>query len=181
MTARGTLLLAGGCVVLGAVVAAELRGSPDDDAATVAAPARRDEAAAAAPKSGKPAGELLATILARPLFSPTRRPPRADEAAAPAAQLGGARLTGIVTGPGQRLAIFVEEGAKPRELAEGDSVNGWRIEAITPYEVSLAGPGGRETLQPKPEAEGAGPTAVAPSGNPQPVQFHGPGRGMQKP
>jgi hypothetical protein len=48
------------------------------------------------------------------------------------------------------LAIFAVNGAaKPLRLTEGEDVSGWRIESITPHEVSLSGPGGTKTLQPK--------------------------------
>ncbi|MGH7100206.1 MAG: hypothetical protein ACREE4_21525, partial [Stellaceae bacterium] len=59
------------------------------------------------------------------------------------------RLTGIVTAPRERFAIFAVTGAKPLTVKEGEEVSGWRIEAITPDAVSVSGPGGAETLQPK--------------------------------
>ena len=59
------------------------------------------------------------------------------------------RLTGIVTEPEHHVAIFAVNGAKPLRLTEGEAVSGWRIESITPREVSLSGPGGTKTLEPK--------------------------------
>ena len=59
------------------------------------------------------------------------------------------RLTGIVTEPDHHVAIFAVNGAKPLRLSEGEAVSGWRIESITPHEVSLSGPGGTKTLEPK--------------------------------
>ncbi len=34
-------------------------------------------------------------------------------------------------------------------VTEGETVSGWRVDSITPREVSLSGPGGTKTLQPK--------------------------------
>ena len=48
-----------------------------------------------------------------------------------------------------RLALFAVSGDKPLKVGEGDSVSGWRVESITPREVSLSGPSGTKTLQPK--------------------------------
>jgi hypothetical protein len=62
--------------------------------------------------------------------------------------LSDKRLTGIVTAPGRHIAIFAVNDAKPLILTEGDSVSGWRIEAIGPIQVSLSGPGGNKTLRP---------------------------------
>jgi len=59
------------------------------------------------------------------------------------------RLTGIVTEPEHHVAIFAVNGAKPLRVTEGEAVSGWRIESITPREVSLSGPGGTKTLEPK--------------------------------
>ena len=104
----------------------------------------------------------MATILARPLFSTTRRPPPAQR------RPGGrhstfddTRLAGIVTEPGHRFAIFAPAGAKPLIVSEGDTVSGWRVDSITAREVSLSGPGGTKTLQPKIDPNLAPPAASA--------------------
>jgi len=94
--------------------------------------------------------ELLAMALARPLFSSTRRPPQsAPSDNVTSADLADMRLTGIVTEPEHHVAIFAVNGAKPLRVTEGEAVSGWRIESITPREVSLSGPGGTKTLEPK--------------------------------
>jgi general secretion pathway protein N len=59
------------------------------------------------------------------------------------------------------MAIFAVNGEKPLRVAEGDAVSGWRIESITPREVSLSGPGGTKTMQPKMD-----PNLVPPPGQP---------------
>ena len=73
----------------------------------------------------------------------------ADDSASADGDLADTRLTGIVTEPGRRIAIFAVSGGKPLKVAEGDEVSGWRIESITPREISLSGPSGTKTLQPK--------------------------------
>jgi hypothetical protein len=92
----------------------------------------------------------VATSLARPLFSPTRRPREAAKSAgATDPELSDVRLTGIVIEPDRRLAIFAVAGAKPRTLLLGEALNGWKIDSISPEEVALSDPGGTRTLQPK--------------------------------
>ena len=88
--------------------------------------------------------------LARPLFSSTRRPPQsAPDDSTTGSDLADMRLTGIVTEPERSIAIFAVNGGKPLRLTEGETVNGWQVENITPREVALRGPGGTKTLEPK--------------------------------
>src|SRR4030088_389922 len=92
----------------------------------------------------------VATSLAQPLFSPSRRPPETVKSEGPAdPTLSDVRLTGIVIEPDRRLAIFAVAGAKPRTLLLGEALNGWKIDSISPEEVALSGPGGTRKLQPK--------------------------------
>ena len=146
MIDRGALLLVGGCVLFAAVIVAEFSGTGGDTPAPKAA-SRAEAAPAAGPVPAAPLDTLLATTLARPLFDATRRPPQSSGGSV--STITDKRLAGIVIEPGQRLAIFAVEGAKPLALSEGETVDGWRIESITPREVSLRGPNGTETFQPK--------------------------------
>jgi hypothetical protein len=142
------LLLLGGCLLFGAILVMELAPAGAEDA--VVAQAARSNAASPTTRPQNPRPEeLVATALARPLFSSTRRPPQDAPSGAADSDLSDARLTGIVTTPGRRIAIFAVNGDKPLKVAEGDAVSGWRIESITPREVSLSGPTGGKTLQPK--------------------------------
>jgi hypothetical protein len=153
MTNRPALYpLFAGCLIFGTITFVEL--APDGSADTVlpeAAP-RANAAPTAHPKENARVDELLETALARPLFSSTRRPAQsATDDGAGDTDLSDKRLTGIVTAPGRHIAIFAVNDAKPLILAEGESVSGWRIEAIGPIEVSLSGPGGNKTLRPSPD------------------------------
>jgi general secretion pathway protein N len=143
-------LLLAGCIIFGAIVLLELKSTSTDRVAPSGV-AKRDETA---PPVRRPPttrlDDLLAQALARPLFSSTRRPPQAAaNDSVTSSDLADTRLTGIVTEPGHHVAIFAVNGAKPLRLTEGEAVSGWRIESITPREVSLSGPGGTKTLEPK--------------------------------
>ena len=159
------LLLVGGCLLFGAILVMEFAPAGAED--PVVAKAAQSDAARPITRSQSPKPEeLVATILARPLFSSTRRPPQDAPSGAAADDLTDARLTGIVTTPGHRLAIFAVSGDKPLKVAEGDAVSGWRIESITPREVSLSGPSGTKTLQPKLDPSLASPPGQPPIGQP---------------
>jgi hypothetical protein len=155
-------LLLAGCLVLGAIVFVELGPAADDNEALREFPGRPDAAPAVARTPGTRLDELLATALARPLFSSTRRPPPSAASGA-GDSLADARLTGIITAPGHHVAIFAVNGAKPLTLTEGEAVSGWRIDSITPREVALSGPGGTKTLEPKLDP------SLSPSPAPTPV------------
>ena len=159
------LLLLGGCLLFAAILITELAPAGTEDA--VVAQTARSEGASpiTRPQNPRPE-ELVATALARPLFSSTRRPPQDAPSGAAADDLTDARLTGIVTTPGHRIAIFAVSGDKPLKVAEGDAVSGWRIESITPREVSLSGPSGTKTLQPKLDPSLASPPGQPPIGQP---------------
>jgi hypothetical protein len=144
-------LLLAACVTLAAIIVAETKPSPTPEGIVAAAPRPPDPPP---PPLRRERGssrydELVATTLARPLFSSTRRPPPVGGAdAADDSGLADTRLTGILTEPGHRIAIFAPAGAKALTVSEGETVAGWRVESITPRDVSLSGPAGIKTLQP---------------------------------
>src|SRR5215831_16398550 len=63
-------------------------------------------------------------------------PSSANDAASP---LRDVRLTGVVIGPDLRMAIFAVTGTNSRVLSEGETLNGWRLESISPKVVMLSG------------------------------------------
>jgi hypothetical protein len=160
------LLLAAGCLLFGTIILMELGAAGADDVVN-AKVTTQPEAATAIHKQQSPRlEELVATALARPLFSSSRRPPQSASAGnAGDNDLADRRLTGIVTTPAHRLAIFAVSGDKPLMVAEGDEVSGWRVESITPREVSLTGPSGTKVLQPKLDPNLVPPPAPLPIGN----------------
>jgi len=152
MTDRlATYLLIVGCLIFGAVLLLELKPTATTDTAAPNETTKRPDAASTERRaSDTRLDELLAVALARPLFSSTRRPPQAAAPdSATNSDLADMRLTGIVTEPDHHVAIFAVNGAKPLRVTEGEAVSGWRIDSITPHEVSLSGPGGTKTLEPK--------------------------------
>ena len=167
MIDRFTLfVLLAGCLFFAAVVFLEVGPEPEE-MGSIAAPMRPPAGSPARSEPRARAEDLIATILARPLFGSTRRPAPAEAADKTGyTELSDTRLAGILTEPGRRLAIFVPAGAKPIMVTEGDSVAGWRIDSITPLAVSLTGPGGVKTLQPKIDPNLAPPPPPPP---PQPT------------
>jgi hypothetical protein len=143
------LLLAGGALF--AALLFREATAPEEAGSGPMGPAPRPVALASARlrPAGNNVAAMLTAILARPLFSPTRRPSGKSDDAGAAAGLGDSRLTGIVTVPHRRIAIFAVANGRPLVVGEGDNVQGWRIDSITPEEVSLTGPDGSKTLQPK--------------------------------
>lgn len=182
MIARLTIsLLLAGSLIFAAIIFMELQPASDDQpslSATAAQPRNAGVAAMHRQPSSR-MDELLAVVLARPLFSSTRRPPQNANDGPSAADLGDTRLTGIVTEPGHRIAIFAVNGSRPLRLTEGEAVSGWRIESITAREVSLTGPGGTKTLEPKVDpslSQGPSPPAVNPAARLPPPPATGPPR-----
>jgi general secretion pathway protein N len=160
-------LLLAGCLIFGGVIVVDLEAATDDGVAVSARTAPTGAAVAVRRQPGTHVDELLATVLSRPLFSSTRRPPQSAASDGPSsADLGDTRLTGIVTEPGHHLAIFAVKGANPLRVTEGEAVSGWRIESITPREVSLSGPGGTKTLEPKVDPNLVPPPAPTSAANP---------------
>jgi len=159
------LLLIAGCLLFGSIMFTELQSSGTEDTALAEVPSRSELAPAVRRQQNPRIDELLTAILARPLFNSTRRPPETAPTAATDSDLAGTRLAGIVIDPRRRLAIFAVNGDKPLRLGEGEAVSGWRIESITPREVSLTGPAGTKTLQPKMDPN-LTPAAGQPAGIP---------------
>jgi hypothetical protein len=95
--------------------------------------------------------QLVATTLARPLFSATRRPPESEQGAHPDTLLNDLRLTGILVTPDQQVAIFAKAGEKPLVRSEGEMISDRKIDNIAAQSVSLSGPSGTTTLEPRPD------------------------------
>lgn len=166
-------LLLVGCVTFGAVLLFEIKTPDRPPVVPSAAVEHIDPPPALHQLPIADAAPPIAAILARPLFSPTRRPPQSKAGgAADDSGLADSRLAGIIIEPGHRFAIFAPEGAKLLTVTEGETVSGWRIESITPRDVSLSGPEGTRTLQPKFDpnlAPPPAPTPAAPTPPPGPV------------
>lgn len=87
------------------------------------------------------------TMLARPVFFKTRSPyvpppPSVPSKPAPAPQAPfvdpGLSLTGVIVNKQLRKAYVIAKGdTQGKWLAEGDSIVGWAVQAITPTSVTL--------------------------------------------
>lgn len=89
----------------------------------------------------------ITKVLARPLFSSSRRP---ADVASPIANLPKSmpRLTGVVVSPAGRFALFANaDGDRPLVLSEGDHFGAAVIEAIAAGEVTVRGPDGAFVLR----------------------------------
>jgi hypothetical protein len=106
--------------------------------APIGAPAARGE-----PSESR--DERLGIILARPLFSPDRRP-----AASGARSVSGLpRLAGIVVTGSRKVAIFAApSGGKPVVADEGGRLGAYDVRAINEDGVTVVGPEGALVLRP---------------------------------
>ena len=178
MMRAGLAALLGLAFALVAVIAVELdagdRHAEGSSGAASQSPAHATTPAAAPVLAADHAAEWVKTILARPLFSPSRRP-LSVVTSGPAAEIvvGLPRLTGILISPAGKRAIFAPGiGGKPLIVAEGDSIGKWTVRAIEASAVTLSGPDGARVLhtsfenstapaQPAQPASITGPTSVA--------------------
>ena len=81
----------------------------------------------------------VSAVLARPLFSITRRPPRNVARGPGVLAVGQARLAGImITRQGRRAIFAPDGGGKQMVLPEGGAVNDSTIRRILPDRVMLA-------------------------------------------
>jgi len=149
--------LLGPAVALAGVLAIELQTlfASDQEAVSAPTPLRIPSRPAVAALGVR--REALAAILARPLFSPGRRPAAGPKAAAaPSAALP--RLTGTIVQGSDRSVIFVPAGGgKPVVAHEGTEVGGYKVQAIQAGSVTISGPDGVHVLRP---AFAPQPTAV---------------------
>jgi hypothetical protein len=122
------------------VLALEWLWPASEGAAAILPPSRvAAQHAVAAPVIARETSGWGSTILARPLFSISRRPPRVASGGSGPAIAGQARLSGILIGRGGRRAIFAPEGGgKPLVLGEGASINDSIIRRIQADRVLLA-------------------------------------------
>jgi hypothetical protein len=145
MTRLSTLLLAAGGLAV--VVALEVSNAPHGDVAPL-----REQVAPAASFASRPianhTGDWVATVLARPLFSPDRRPANVATTVVGGSLVGLPRLAGIMVGPFGRSAIFATGDAKPMVVEEGAHIASYTVKSIESMQVRLLGPNGEQVLYP---------------------------------
>jgi hypothetical protein len=174
----GTALLALVCASLAVAIFLELEPPLADPGARAAA--RREQKpvdpAASEPRFVMPSLNDFGEVLARPVFSETRRPAPPEAATAPASSAPFA-LVGVVVSPGERH-VLIEHGQPPHidRAAEGQELDGWTLETVELDRVVLRRGDNRVELKakgrapPAPQARRAA-TAASPL----------PSRGVQVP
>jgi hypothetical protein len=164
MVAPALLVLA--AAALGGIIVLELGWRlPDGDPMVPATASLPAPAAPASTPAADDAGRRVAEVLARPLFSPGRRP--AAEAAGPAAAAAALpRMTGVIVTPAGRRAIFVNGAGKPTVVTEGGRIGAYAVQSIEAGRVTLAGPDGQRVVatafDPKPAPRTAAPAPGLP-------------------
>lgn len=89
--------------------------------------------------AGRASDQELQQVLERPLFWPTRRPlPEAvaEEEQAPAASIDGIRVAGVILRGPVQTALF-QTGQGVVRARVGETVSGWRVEALSASSVRL--------------------------------------------
>ena len=146
MTGLGWTGWAAAAVALCGVIGLEIAGRDDEPDAALVRPAPMvaagGQSAPAVPQGQR--DTRLAAILARPLFSPDRRP-----AASGARSISGLpRLSGIVITGSRKVAIFAAASGKAIVAEEGLQLGAYDVTAISDSGVTVAGPEGTMVLRP---------------------------------
>ena len=118
-----------------------------DGARSLQRPAGRAVAVADAPllPSLPPYSEFAVTS-ERPLFSPSRRPPTAEQHGTSALEERYRLLGLVITGNAKRALIGEIAGGRRLEVGEGDTIEGWAVKRIERDAVVFASPAGEATL-----------------------------------
>lgn len=121
-----------------AAIAALVRPRPDQAVAP-----------AAAPSFTMPPMRDYAEVVARPLFSETRRPPP-EAPRGPPVPASSFTVVGIIVSESGRHAL-IEHGQPPRleRVIEGQELGGWTVESILPGRVVIRHADTREDIKPK--------------------------------
>jgi len=153
MMQRGLAAILGLGALLAVTIALELSGGVADDGGVMISTPRPDSVMPSRPATPPVANDDLQAltdgILARPLFSSTRRP-AADAPSGPAPSPASLpRLTGIMVHGVARSAIFAATGGgRPVVVQAGGQVGGYTVQSIDAGQVTLGGPGGSQVLRP---------------------------------
>lgn len=109
-------------------------------------------------------GDWTRTALARPLFSPSRRP-----ATVAVSGPQEPRLAGIVLGPSGARAIFAgDNDARGTIAAVGQQAGSWKVLSISADSVQVIGPSGLRLLHPSRDPSGRSVDTTAAGASPLP-------------
>ena len=129
------------CVAMAAILGIEWRQfAAATPAAEAAPPATAAPVAAELASFVPPPAERFTEIAQRPLFVPDRRPQPDDEASRTAMPLNAPSLMvqGVVLSREGRYAV-IQHGNPPKleAVAEGATVDGWKIESMDAHRIAL--------------------------------------------
>jgi hypothetical protein len=148
---RLTLLLLAGCVLLGGLLAVQLRdrSAAGGGGETAPEPGVESPAPGLPGRYSPPALASFDEVLARPLFAPDRRPVEVPEPAAPAGPPPTplrARLEGVAQTGETSVAVVrdlsTNEGLR---LSKGMEYQGWTVERVEPERAVLTRGDGQVT------------------------------------
>jgi hypothetical protein len=156
------------CMALGGVIYAEIAAGhgPAEFAAMNRSPRPVDTAPPATSRASLIIAPLdsYAEMVARPIFSPARRPPRVAMGDAPVTSVEGLVLKGIVVSRDARFAIVLfGSPPKPVRIVEGQELQGWTVHAITADGIVLRN--GEGTRQLRVQDRASDPIAKKPDAN----------------
>jgi hypothetical protein len=133
---------AGLCLMIGLEIAGWWRGGETFPAAAARAADRMPPVRATAADASNQRDTWLNEILARPLFSPERRPVEVGVRGLP-------RLTGIIVSGAQKLAIFAGPANGQSVIAQaGGRIGAYEVRSVADQGVTLTGPTGTTTIRP---------------------------------
>jgi hypothetical protein len=149
------LLIFALCVLLAAVIYLEA-DQPAIEPSVAAAPATRVAKPAPPPIFAMPPVGSLAEVLARPLFSESRRPPLP----APANDAGTSpfSIVGIIISARESHALVAHgQPAQTDRVTEGQEIDGWSVDKILPDRVVFGHAGARFEVKAKDPPSAPGP------------------------
>ena len=132
-------LLLGVCLALAALVYVEAGMEAPGPAPSGGGETPPLAALPAQPYYARAPVEDFSTILERPLFSPTRRPPAQGvaAAAAPESELQ-VTLVGVIISSEEQIAIVrLQDASRFVRLSVGDSFQGWILDSIKPSRITF--------------------------------------------
>lgn len=94
--------------------------------------------------------ENFAALAERPPFSASRRAPNAEPGRDPNLILGRYRLAGVIVAPAARSVILSAPDGRALTLAEGETVDGWIVDEISPEQVVFTAGGRRQVFDVSP-------------------------------
>lgn len=102
-------------------------------------------AAAQTAEAARPAMHVYASVMAHPIFAPDRQPPPAE--AEESGNLSGVEVLGTaIAGKNNAAALVRDSDGEFMRVKVGGEIEGWKLVAITPKELTFDRNGERQTM-----------------------------------